>query len=48
MKLYDLIRVQHLPVALETPRQFFTGPYNLFKITSAWFGYAAKRGPVGR
>ena len=48
MKLYDLICVQHLPVALETAWQFFTDPYNLLKITPAWLDFRIVSGSGAR
>jgi len=48
MKLYDLMRVQHLPVALETAWQFFTDPYNLLKITPAWLDFRIVSGSGAR
>ena len=48
MKLYDLIRTQHLPITLDQAWQFFTDPYNLLKITPEWLDFRIVSGSGSR
>jgi ligand-binding SRPBCC domain-containing protein len=48
MKLYDLIRTQHLPIPLDQAWQFFTDPYNLLKITPEWLAFRIVSGSGSR
>jgi ligand-binding SRPBCC domain-containing protein len=48
MKLYSLVRTQHLSIPLEQAWQFFTDPYNLLKITPAWLDFRIVSGSGAR
>ena len=48
MKLYDIMRTQHLPITIDQAWQFFTDPYNLLKITPEWLDFRIVSGSGAR
>jgi ligand-binding SRPBCC domain-containing protein len=48
MKLYSLVRTQHLPILLDQGWLFFTDPYHLLKITPAWLDFRIVSGSGAR